>query len=66
MLYIAKRKVLSVETILSARVRTHPHTHPPTHEQADYTKLNVHNLKQIANRDLRPMKTAARDICSLL
>ena len=32
-----------------------------THEHTVYTKLNLHNLKRAANRDLRRMKTEARN-----
>ena len=48
-----KRKLLSLETILSAHsharahARTHAHTH--THKHSGYTKLNVHSLKRAAN-----------------
>ena len=41
------------------QAHTHRSTH--THEHTDYTKLHLHNLKQAANRDLRQMKTAARN-----
>ena len=60
-------KILSIETILSVCTCTHAHTHTHTHTQAhthkhtDYTKLNLHNLKQAANRDLRQTKTAAQN-----
>ena len=38
---------------------THMHPHPP--EYTDDTKFNLHNLTQAAKRDLRRMKTAARN-----
>ena len=40
------------------RAHTHTHIHTHTHEHTDYTKLNLHSLKQAANRDLWRMKTA--------
>ena len=41
-----KRKVLSVETILSAYTHTHTTTHTGTrtHEHTDYTKFNLHTI----------------------
>ena len=46
-----KRKILFLETILSARshAHTHTHTHTHTHKHSDYTKLNVHSFKRAAN-----------------
>ena len=38
---------------------THTHTHTRTHKHTDYTKLNLHNFKQAANRDLRWKNVAA-------
>jgi len=35
--------------------------HPHPLEYTDYTKFNLHNLTQAAKRDLRRMKTAARN-----
>ena len=36
--------------------------HTPTQSQhTDYTNLNLHSLKRVANRDFRRMKTAARN-----
>ena len=60
-------KILSIETILSVCTCTHAHTHTHTHthtqahthKHTDYTKLNLHNLKQAANTDLILMKTVA-------
>ena len=48
-----KRKILSLETILSAHTHTHKNTHTHTHrgnhtsKHSDYTKLNIHSLKHI-------------------
>ena len=56
-----KRKILSIETILTARASTHTHTHTHTHtdththrgtrthKHSDCTKLNIHSLKRAAN-----------------
>ena len=54
-----------------ARTHTHTHTYRHPHTRAywlywltirtDYTKLNLHSSKRAANRDLRRMKTAARN-----
>ena len=39
------------------RTHTHTHTDTCTYKHADYTKLNLHSLKQVpANRDLRQKK----------
>ena len=40
---------------------THTHTNTHTHEHTDYTKLDLHNLKRAASRDLRRMTTATRN-----
>ena len=50
-----KRKILSLETILSApppHTHTHTHIHTPAYWSmyTDYIKLNLHNLKRAANR----------------
>ena len=63
---------MSIETILNTcrvhmcmHMHTHmhalTHTHTHRHLHTDYTKLNLHNLKRAANRNLRRMKTAARN-----
>ena len=57
-----------------AYTHTHTHTHTGTytHECANYTRLNLHNLKWAANRNYRWVKMAAlngkhdRSIVSLL
>ena len=36
------------------------HMHAHTEEHTDYTKLNLHNLKQAANSDLRQTNIAAQ------
>ena len=55
-----KYKILSVETVLRAYTYTHRDTH--TYKHTDYTKLNLHNLKQAANQDSRWIKTAVQNI----
>ena len=55
---IIKRKILSIETFVHTRARARAHTHTHTHTQAPAhtstltidTKLNLHNLKQAANK----------------
>ena len=53
-----KRKILSIETILSKEASKRPppphtHTHRPrTHEHSDDTKLNLNNLKRCSKRRL--------------
>ena len=46
-------------------MRTHTlartHTGTRTHAHTDYRKLNLYSLKPTATRDLRQMKTAARN-----
>ena len=60
---------MSIESILSARMRTHTYIHTHTHRHThrgtrthkhfDYTKLNTHSLKRAANApgDLEWIKT---------
>ena len=38
---------------MHARMHTYTHTGTRTHACTDCTKLNLHNLKQAANRDLK-------------
>ena len=45
-----KHKILSLETILRVRKHTHKHRGTCTHKHSDYTKLNIHSLKQAAER----------------
>ena len=53
-----KRKIFSVETILSAYIRTHRHRGTSTHNHSDHTKLKIHSLSL---GDLEWMKTSARN-----
>ena len=56
-----KGKILSIEIILSTYTYMHTHTGTCTHVHSNYTKPNLHSLKWAAIRDLRRMKTAARN-----
>ena len=60
---LIKRKILSAEAILSTYTHTHIHTQVPAHMSIlTVLKLNFHTTeKRAANRDLRRMKTAARN-----
>ena len=47
-----------------SRTHTHTHTQAPALKHTDYTKLNLHNLKWAANRELQRMKTAQNETAS--
>ena len=42
-----KRKILSVETIMSAYTHTNAHAGARTHDNTDYTKLNLHTTLKV-------------------
>ena len=54
---VLKCKIVFTKTVLSAYTHTHIHTHTHT-KHTDYTKFNLHNLKQAANRNLSHTKPA--------
>ena len=55
--YIIKNKIYKAQNL----VRRDYSKSTRTHKHADYTKLNLHNLKRAANKDLRWMTTSARN-----
>ena len=42
-----KREIVSVETILSAYTHTNAHAGASTHDNTDYTKLNLHTTLKV-------------------
>ena len=54
-------EIYKVQNLVHRDYSKHARTRSGTHEHTGYTKLNLHNLKQAANRDLRRMKAAAQN-----